>query len=96
MSKENLKPELPRTVEPTEKDKFYFRVTYSTFFFGPFDTENDVAIALKALDAWDEMWDYDSFCIIHGVSPLPEDFVFGFPFIEDDVRKRINEKRHEK
>ena len=87
------KPQIPTTKEPTESDKFYFRLMYHEFFFGPFDTEDDVSQALVKLDAWDPMWDYDCFCIMHGESPLPKDFVFGFPFVSDEVRHRIEKQR---
>ena len=74
------RPKIPTVKDPTDPEKLYFRLMYHEFFFGPFDSKDAVSKALAELDAWDEMWDYDCFCIIRGLSQLPEDYVFGFPF----------------
>jgi len=87
------KPKIPTVKNPVCPDKFYFRLMYHEFFFGPFNTKDDVSKALADLDTWNEMWDYDSFCIIRGMSPLPDDFVFGFPFVSDEERKEIEIRR---
>ena len=83
------RPKIPTVKDPTESDKLYFRLMFHEFFFGPFDSKKDVSMALAELDAWDEMWDYDGFCIIRGLSPLPKDYVFGFPFVSKEERNEI-------
>ena len=87
------KPQIPTTQTPTESNKFYFRIAFRVFFFGPFNTEEEVSMAMSKLDVYDPMWDYDSYCIIYGKSPLPIDFVFGFPFVDSETRDRIENGR---
>lgn len=89
-----LRPAIPTTTTPDDPSSLYLRLMYHTFFYGPFKSEEDVLAAVKALDEWDDMWDYDCFCIVHGANPLPSDFVFGFPFVDDSVRERIEAGRH--
>ncbi len=69
------------------------RNRYHEFFWGPFDDEDAVVIALQALDKADPYWDYDPFCTIFGADPLPEDYVFGFKSVPKDMRERIEKRR---
>jgi len=87
------KPKIPTVKYPTKSDNLYFRLMYHEFFFGPFDSKEDVSKALAELDAWDEMWDYDGFFIIRGLSPLPDDYVAGFTFVSAEERKEIEAGR---
>lgn len=78
-----MNPPVPTTRTPNDPSCFYMRILYRTFFFGPFKDRAELVAGIKALDAYDPMWDYDPACIIRGANPLPKDFVFGFPFVED-------------
>ena len=78
---------------PDQPDKFYFRIMFREFFFGPFDSEEDVIAATITLDRFDEWWDYDAVTYIKGKNPLPEDYVFGFPPMSWDFRDRMKEAR---
>jgi hypothetical protein len=69
------------------------RNLYHEFFWGPFTDEADLVKAVLTLDQADPYWDYDPFCIIHGANPLPGDFVFGFPSVDDAFKRRVHEAR---
>lgn len=84
---------LPTVKDPTDPNKIYFRLMYREFFYGPFDTKEEVSKAMAILDTWDKMWDYDGFCIIRGLSPLPDDYVFGFPSLSDEEESEIELNR---
>jgi hypothetical protein len=84
---------IPTTQKPNDPNKFYFRVWYTTFFFGGFDSIEEVGEAMKQLDKLDRMWDYNTFSIIKGLDPLPEDFVYGFPFVSKKICKKIDRIR---
>ena len=75
--------------EPIDPNSIYMRNLYSTVFWGPFENEKAVIEAVNILDAVDPYWDYNPFCIIYGSNPLPEDFVFGFRFVDEDMKERI-------
>ena len=77
---------------PDNPQAIYMRNLYHTFFWGPFENEQACAEAIAKLDKADQMWDYDPFCLIYGASPLPDDFVFGFKSLPDDVQKRLRER----
>jgi len=91
-----MRPDIPTCKKPTDPKSIYVRCVYHTFFWGPFKDEQAVIKAIKALDKADPYWDYDSFCIIYGASPLPKDFVGGFPFVDDEMRSRIENSREKK
>jgi len=82
-------------VEPKDPESIYMRNMFHTFFWGPFKDEQAVIGAIKILDETDPCWDYNPFCIIYGANPLPDDFVNGFPFVDDSMVKRIMELRKE-
>ena len=82
-------PCIPTTRTPNDPNKLYFFIMYQSFFFGPFATEEELVEAMKRLDAWDNMWDYDCFGIVYGANPLPKDLAFGLPFVDKDMRDRI-------
>lgn len=78
---------------PDQPDKFYFRIMYREWFFGPFDSEQEVIDAVITLDKFDSYWDYDCVTFIKGADPLPEDYVFGFQKIGNDFHKHLKEVR---
>lgn len=80
------------TTIPDDPKALYMRNLYHTFFWGPFYSEDEVSKAIKTLDKADSYWDYDPFCVIYGADPLPDDFVFGFKFVEDETKARIKAK----
>jgi len=79
--------------DPTDPKSIYMRNFGHTFFWGPFKDEQEVIEAIKTLDEADPCWDYDPFCVIYGADPLPEDFTFGFPFVDGDMISRIRDSR---
>lgn len=88
-----MKHGLPTCADPVDANAFYVRVLYSTFFYGPFEDEGTLTAAINHLDATVEWWDYDCFAIMRGLTPLPTDYVFGFPFIEPDLLAKIEAQR---
>jgi hypothetical protein len=80
---------IPTCVDPIDPKSIYMRNMYHEFFWGPFKDEQLVTDAINALDEADPYWDYDPFCIICGCDPLPSDYVFGFPAVDDETKKRI-------
>ena len=80
---------------PTDPEQLYVRCMFHTFFYGPFKDEEAVVQALKTLDKADEYWDYDCFCIVYGANPLPKDYVGGFPFVDHEMRERIEKARRQ-
>jgi hypothetical protein len=73
-----MKHGIPTTTEPNRPECLYMRNMFHEFFWGPFETEDELEAAVAKLDVADPYWDYEAFCIIHGANPLPKDFVFGF------------------
>ena len=71
----------------------YMRNLYHEFFWGPFLSEDEVGAAMKSLDKADKDWDYDPVSIVYGASPLPNDYLSGFPLVNSDTRARIEKKR---
>ena len=87
-----MKHGIPTTNKPDDPNKIYMRNLYHEFFWGGFDNEEEVVKAINHLDKVDPNWNYNSFCLIYGASPLPDDFVFGFPFLPDDMQERIRNR----
>jgi hypothetical protein len=85
-----MKPSVPTCQHPDQPDRIYMRLMYHTFFFGPFKDEAEVIAAVKELNKQDSMWDYDCYCVIYGMNPLPKDYVFGFPSVPSEMRRRID------
>lgn len=84
---------LPTCAHPTDPSAIYFRNLYREFFYGPFADEASVTAAINHLDKTVEWWDYDPFCMVHGADPLPKDYVFGFPSVDPELRKRVEAQR---
>lgn len=89
----NTKHNVPVCADPVDPESLYMRNLYHEFFWGPFKDEQAVIDAVKVLDKADEYWDYDPFCVIHGASPLPDNYVTGFGFVDDCVKDRIMDAR---
>ena len=85
---------IPTTTTPDDPKMIYMRNMYHEFFWGGFKNEQEVIDAIKKLDKIDPYWDYDPFCLVYGKSPLPDDFVFGFPDIPDDMKNKIKSQRN--
>lgn len=84
-----MRHNIPTCSKPKDPNALYMRNMYKEFFWGPFNDEKAVIDAIKILDTADPHWDYEPFCIIYGADPLPDDFVFGFPFVSKDMKERI-------
>lgn len=91
-----MKHNIKTCEDPTDPNSIYMRNAYRTFFWGPFKDEQAVIDAIKHLDKINPMWDYDPFCLIYGSDPLPEDYVFGFRFLDDEMKERIYKARKRK
>jgi hypothetical protein len=91
-----MKYDIQTCSEPNDPNSIYMRNLYHTFFWGPFKDAQAVIDAINHLDEVNPYWDYDPFCIIYGANPLPEDFVFGFQSIEDEMKERIRANRKSK
>lgn len=87
---------LPTCRHPEDPTKYYFRVMYREWFFGPFDSPIAVGEAMKKLDDEDFMWDYDCVATLRGANPLPSDYVGGFPVLTDSERAKVREARGDK
>lgn len=83
-------------VEPKEATSLYIRCMYHEFFYGPFRSEDACSEAIASLDKADPYWDYDCFCIHYGAEPLPKDFAYGFPFVDEEMRRSIEAKARPK
>ena len=88
-----MKYGIPTCSEPKDHSKIYMRNLYHTFFWGPFDDEQAVISAQRALDKVKPHWDDNPFCTIYGADPLPEDFIFGFESVPDETKQRIEKSR---
>lgn len=88
-----MKYGIPTCTEPTDAKAMYLHCAYHTFFWGPFKDEQEVIDAINILDEKEPYWDYEPFCIVYGMNPLPKDFAFGFPLVDTSVQKRIDEGR---
>jgi hypothetical protein len=56
----------PITSTPTDPTKFYGQLLYRDWFFGPFDTLEQVRELVRDLDAHDPFWSYDGFGVMRG------------------------------
>ena len=88
-----MKYGLPTCQDPSDPSCIYMRCMYYEFFWGPFKDEEEITKAINKLDADVPYWDYDCFCIVYGKNPLPEDYVFGFESIPEEMRSRIEKQR---
>jgi hypothetical protein len=87
------RPQLPTVGHPDQPGKFYFRLMYHTFFFGPFSSPTAVGEAMKALDAWDSWWDYDCVTLVRGTSPLPSGDFGEAPQMTDEEKAEVKHVR---
>ena len=69
------------------------RNLYHTFFWGPFDTLEDLTQAVILLDEVSPGWDYNPFCVVRGSNPLPRDYVGGLDFISKNERTALEKTR---
>jgi len=88
-----METKIPTCGHPTDEKSLYMRCMYRTYFFGPFKDIEELTAAINYLDKVKPMWDNDGFCIVYGANPLPEDYVFGFRFIDSCVREQIEKQR---
>lgn len=79
---------VPTTNNPDDQSRLYFRCLYHEFWWGPFSSEEEVAAAMRTLDAADPMWDYDCFTIHYGVRDM-KDALRDPLYITKDARDRI-------
>ena len=86
----------PTCIDPVNPECFYMRNLFHEYFWGPFETEQAVIDAIDRNDTADPYWDYNPFCIIKGLYPLPKDYVYGFPFVDDAIKARILAARKRK
>lgn len=49
--------------EPTIEGKYYLRLMYHTFWWGPFNSAKEVGEFCKAMDEKDPYWCYDTFTV---------------------------------
>ena len=88
-----MKHGVPTCTHPVDPSAIYMRNFFYEWFWGPFRDEAEVIAALRKLDAADSYWDYEPFCMIYGADPLPEDYVYGFRSVPDEIRRRIEAAR---
>jgi hypothetical protein len=87
-------PVLPGTRHPAAPG-LYFRRGYGEWFYGPFATPQAMGEAMAQLDRVQPYWDYDGVCRLHGCSPLPVDYVNGFPTLTAEERTMADAARAE-
>jgi len=86
---------LPGTRHPDDPTGLYFRRGYGEWWYGPFPTPEAMGAAMAVLDRAHPYWDYDGVCRIHGRSPLPADYVDGFPALTAEERAAADAARAE-
>jgi len=85
---------VPWSTAPHHAGKLYFRVMFSTTFWGPFDTIDSVIAAIRRLDFNGPDWDARGpFAVFYGADPLPSDWVNGFTPVPDADMRRIIQSR---
>lgn len=88
-----MKHGIPTCQDPIDPKSIYLRNLFREFFWGPFKDVDEVVSAINQLDIVDPYWDYDPFTIVHGLTPLPTDYVFGFPSVSDEIKNEIYLRR---
>lgn len=87
-----MKNGVATTSQASDPKLLYVRCMYHTFWYGPFASEDDVAAALRTLDAADEYWDYDCFAIHYGVADM-KDAINDPVYVTQEAREKIESAR---